>query len=69
MSTIEQLIRFDLLHVISIIACQWHPLPTGVVGFGVDPQENASCWNNHTGARTLPCYRSPGPDVRNANAA
>jgi hypothetical protein len=69
MSTIEQSIRFDLLHVLSITACQRHPLPTGVFGFGVDPQENASCWNNHTGAPILACCRSPGPDVRNANAA
>jgi hypothetical protein len=69
MSKIEQSSRFDLLHVLSIAACQRHPPLTGVVGFRVDPQENASCWNNHIRAPNLACFRSAGPDVRNAKAA
>jgi hypothetical protein len=68
MSKIEQSNRVDLRHVASSPHVngiyRWQEL----MGSRLDSQESASCWN-HIRAPNLACFRSAGPDVRNAKAA
>ena len=64
-SKIEQWRQSDLRQVGSITACQRHPPMAEADGSHLDPRENASC-RNYIRALNLGCFRSAGPDVRNA---